>query len=268
LKAIPRDRLFLWIMLILISPAKTLDFESNMAIGPSQDPYFLPDAVKVNKSLRKKSRRALRELQGISQQLAELNYHRNQEWTADRTGGERQAVLAFKGDVYQGLNADSWEVQDVEFADEHLRILSGLYGLLRPTDLIKPYRLEMGTSLKVGRRENLYLFWADKLKSYFRENIEKDIHVVNLASNEYFKAIETAKIPNPVLEVTFKDFSNDDYKVVSFFAKKARGLMANFVIRNKLNKLEELKAFNEEGYYFAEAESTDHHYVFLRDKTN
>ncbi len=253
-------------MLLFISPAKSLDFESDYSIGKSQLPHFLSESEKVNRSLRKKSRKALRELQGISQQLAELNYHRNQEWsTAHNTENARQAMLAFTGDVYQGLQATEWSGEDAAFANEHLRILSGLYGVLRPTDLVQPYRLEMGTRLKVGRRENLYSFWGDKLKSYFKENIDPGTPVVNLASQEYFKAVETAGVPNPVVEVTFKDYSKGDYKVVSFFAKKARGLMANFIIRHRLTEPEKMKMFDEEGYYFDDKESTQMHYVFLRD---
>ena len=151
------------------------------------------------------------------------------------------------------------------YAEKHLRILSGLYGLLKPGDLIKPYRLEMGTALKVGRRDNLYHFWSDKIKRYFRENVEKEELIVNLASKEYFKAIETAKVPNPVVNISFLDFSKGDYKVVSFFAKKARGLMADFIIHNKIDKLDGIKTFNKEGYYFDEVQSTEKHYVFLRD---
>lgn len=265
MKAIRTNRLFYMTMLIFISPAKTLDFESDLKIGSSQEPYFLEDAAKVNRTLKKKSRKALRELQGISTQLAELNYHRNQSWSIDHEEHTRQAMLAFKGDVYQGLNADEWTPEDVDFAHEHLRILSGLYGILKPTDLIKPYRLEMGTALKVGRRGNLYLFWADKLRGYFKDHVEKETLIINLASNEYFKALNTAKVPNQVHDITFKDLSKGDHKVVSFFAKKARGLMANFIIQNRINKLNDLKAFTEEGYYFDEVQSTEKHYVFLRD---
>ena len=154
----------------------------------------------------------------------------------------------------------------MEFANSHLRILSGLYGVLKPSDLIQPYRLEMGTSLAVGRRKDLYHFWGDKIKAYFKENIDPAETVINLASVEYFKAVEKAGIKNPVLSVEFKDFSNGDFKVVSFFAKKARGMMANYIIQNELTLVDELKAFNTAGYYFDAKESTDTNYVFLRDQ--
>lgn len=253
-------------MIAFISPAKTLDFESEMSIGESTRPYFLNDAEKVNNKLRKQSRKKLEELQSISKQLASLNYDRNQQWSVDHVENVRQAVLAFKGDVYLGLEAENWNEADMKFANAHLRILSGLYGVLRPTDAIQPYRLEMGTSLPVGRRKDLYHFWGDKIKTYFKENISPEETVINLASVEYFKAIDRAGVKNRVLSVDFKDYSNGNFKVVSFFAKKARGMMANYMIQNKLTKVDDLKAFDAAGYYFDAKESTDTNYVFLRDQ--
>src|SRR5690606_15030904 len=170
--------------------------------------------------------------------------------------GVRPAVLAFKGDVYLGLKADQWTEKNMQIAEEKLRILSGLYGILKPKDAIMPYMLEMGTSLKVGRRENLYVFWQDKIKAYFRQNIAPSETVVKLASKEYFKAILAAKVPNSVLDIVFKDYSNGAFKVVSFFAKKARGLMADYIIQNNIEDVESLKAFDVEGYYFDESSST------------
>ena len=252
-------------MIIFISPAKSLDFENNITIGTTSLPYFLEDAVKVNSSLKRKSRKALIELQGVSRQLAELNFHRNQNWLNDDTE-TAQAVMAFKGDVYQGMEADQWDESDMEFASSKLRILSGLYGVLRPGDLIKPYRLEMGTRLKIGRREDLYKFWADKVKQYFKDNIGSDRLVVNLASNEYFKAVISAKVANPILNVDFKDFKNGDYKVISFFAKKARGMMANYIVKNRITDKEKIKEFDSSGYYFDAKTSNQDHYIFLRDK--
>ncbi len=253
-------------MIAFISPAKTLDFEKEISIGDSTKPYFLDEAEKVNNKLRKQSRKKLKELQSISSQLAALNYDRNQQWNVAHEEKVKQAILAFKGDVYIGLEAETWSAANMKFANDHLRILSGLYGILRPTDMIQPYRLEMGTSLPVGRRKDLYHFWGDKIKAYFKENISPDETVINLASVEYFKAVEKAGIKNPVLSVEFKDFSNGEFKVVSFFAKKARGMMANYIVKNEMADVDDLKGFNTSGYYFDAKESTDTNYVFLRDQ--
>lgn len=251
-------------MQLFISPAKSLDFDSALKIGESTDPLFINDAAKVNAGIRRKSRKALKELQGISSQLAELNFHRNQEWASDLPKAA-QAAMAFKGDVYLGMEAEKWSVEDMTYANNHLFILSGLYGLLRPNTLIKPYRLEMGTKLKIGRRENLYKFWADKLGAYLKTEIDPNELFVNLASQEYFKAIQATKIKNPVLNIEFKDYSNGKYKVLSFFAKKARGLMANYIIQNRLTSPEEIRSFNINGYYFDESSSNEFHYIFLRE---
>ena len=203
-------------------------------------------------------------LQAISKNLAELNHTRNKEWSRDGHHGGRQAALAFKGDVYQGLEADNWNETDMEFANDHLRILSGLYGLLKPSDLILPYRLEMGTDLHVNRKKNLYEYWKTTIKSYFKNEIGEDELLLNLASNEYFNAVNTASVKNSVLEVVFKDYSKGTYKVISFFAKKARGLMANYMIQNRITSPKQLKDFDVEGYQFTSAESDDKIYTFKR----
>lgn len=252
-------------MIAFISPAKTLDFETEQSIGESTIPHFLQDAEKVNNKLKKVSRKKLSALQSISPQLASLNYDRNQLWNVNHNEEVRQAALSFKGDVYLGMEAGKWTEVDMSFANQHLRILSGLYGLLKPSDLIMPYRLEMGTSLPVGRRKDLYHFWGDKIKSYFKENIDPTEKVINLASQEYFKAIEKAGLKNPVISVEFKDFSNGKFKVVSFFAKKARGMMANYMVKNQFTEATQLRAFDTGGYYFDDKESTESNYVFLRD---
>lgn len=251
-------------MQIFISPAKSLDFDSAISLGESTSPFFISEATKVNSGIKKKSRKALGELQGISKQLAELNFHRNQNWV-DETEDVAQAVMAFKGDVYLGMEAEKWSNEDMSFANEHLFILSGLYGLLRSSDLIKPYRLEMGTSLKIGRRANLYKFWSDKIAKYFKENIDSNELLVNLASQEYFKAIEQSKVKNKVLNIEFKDFSNGVYKVIGFFAKKARGSMANYIIQNRITSPREIRSFTINGYYFDESSSNELHYIFLRE---
>ncbi len=250
----------------LISPAKTLDFESEKELGVAEAPFFLDQSEKVNRKLRKYSRKKLQQLQSISPQLAELNYHRNQEWEADHNSGiTRQAVFAFKGDVYQGLQADEWVQEDMAFAEKHLLILSGLYGILRPNHLIKPYRLEMGTPLPVYRSKNLYEFWKKTLKEFFKKEIPADAIVLNLASDEYFKAVQTAEPKQKIINTTFKDYKNGQFKVISFFAKKARGLLANYLIQNKISNIEEIKEFNNEGYYFDPVSSTTDNYTFLRE---
>lgn len=251
-------------MIAVISPAKSLDFESNRAIGPDSAPHFLDESFKVNRSLRKYSRKKLMELQGISKELADLNFNRNQIWQPD-TNESKQAVHAFQGDVYRGLQAGEWSEANMEWANDHLRILSGLYGILRPSDLIRPYRLEMGTRMKVGRRANLYRFWEEKLLKYFKEEIGPDKILVNLASQEYFKAVETARISNRIIHVEFKDMNKGSYKVISFLAKKARGMMADYIVRNKIEDAEDLKGFDTEGYYFDPVSSNDDNLIFLRD---
>lgn len=252
-------------MILFLSPAKTLDFESGLSLGEITRPYFLDAAEKVNNKLRKFSKSKLMDLQSISRQLAEVNHERNQQWDKQNNEDVRQAALAFKGDVYQGLNADQWSEKDMAFANEHLRILSGLYGILKPGDGILPYRLEMGTSLPVGRRKDLYDFWRDKIKGYFKNTISEDELILNLASNEYFRAVEAAKVKNPVLSVEFKDFSKGSFKIISFYAKKARGYMADYIVQNRIDNKEDLKGFDTEGYYFDVKTSTDSNFVFLRD---
>lgn len=253
-------------MIAFISPAKTLDFETDMRIGQATQPYFLEDAGRINRKLRSLSRKKLAELQSISTQLASLNYKRNQEWEHDHEQDTRQAALCFKGDVYLGMQAENWSTEDMDYASEHLRILSGLYGILRPSDLIRAYRLEMGTSLPVGRRKDLYHFWSNRLNKYFSEQIASNTLLLNLASNEYFKAVKNAGVPNPVLDVEFKDYSNGSFKAISFFAKKARGMMASFMVTNRINNPEELKAFNLESYYYDDKSSSADKFVFLRDR--
>lgn len=251
-------------MIALISPAKTLEFESNLKIGSAQYPLFLEKAEQVMEALSKKTKNKLMKLQSISENLAELNYNRNQEWSRDGHLGGKQAVLAFKGDVYQGLEADNWSEADMDFANQQLRILSGLYGFLKPSDLIMPYRLEMGTDLTVRRKKSLYDFWKTTLKQHFKEDIGEETLLLNLASNEYFKAVHTAEIKNTVIEVVFKDYSKGTYKIISFFAKKARGLMANYMVQNRITSPEQLKDFNVEGYQFSTSESSDNVFIFKR----
>jgi cytoplasmic iron level regulating protein YaaA (DUF328/UPF0246 family) len=253
-------------MISVISPAKTLDFSSELQIGAKEKPFFLEEAEKVNYKLRGFNAKKLMSLQGISENLAQQNFQRNQDWSAKNIMQGRQAVLAFKGDVYLGLEAENWSEEDMDFAQGKLFILSGLYGMLNPHSSILPYRLEMGTSMGIARKKNLYEYWKKSLSQYFTENIPRDEPIVNLASQEYFKALQTADVPNPILNVEFKDYSKGKYKVISFFAKKARGIMANFIIQHRINATDELKEFNLAGYYLDEEGSDDKNLIFLRDK--
>lgn len=253
-------------MISVISPAKTLDFSSDLKIGSAATPIFLDEASKVNRKLKSLTANKLMSLQGISENLANQNFKRNQDWLAEDIHLGRQAVLAFKGDVYLGLEAEHWSEEDMRFAQDRLYILSGLYGLLKANSFILPYRLEMGTTMSVGTKKNLYDFWQTSLSQYFKDNIPTDEPLINLASKEYFKVLQRAEIPNPVYNIEFKDYSKGKYKVISFFAKKARGMMANFIVQNRINSTDELKEFNLAGYYL-DKEGSDHtNFVFLRDK--
>jgi cytoplasmic iron level regulating protein YaaA (DUF328/UPF0246 family) len=255
-------------MITFLSPAKSLDFETKQQIGSASIPEFLDRAEIVNATLKRKSAKKLMELQSISAKLAALNRARNLSWEIKHhPGNAKQAVLAFTGDVYQGLEAVRWQESEMEYAAQHLRILSGLYGILKPTDLIQPYRLEMGTSIRVGRRANLYAFWKPTLAEYLSTFGDDEVFL-NLASQEYFKAIHVAKPKNRVVEVEFLDFSNGKYKVISFFAKKARGLLANYIVQNNLNEPEALSSFDVEGYAFSKGDSEENKLVFTRQKNN
>lgn len=255
-------------MIILLSPSKTLDLETPIKVKEMTQPEFLEEAIVLNKKLKKLSRTKLAELMKISPQLAELNYGRNQEWSVPFTKeNARPAALCFKGDVYEGLQATSFKAADWKYAQKHLRILSGLYGLLRPLDLMQAYRLEMGTKWEItAKTKNLYQFWDEKLKDNLNALLEKDKQpaIVNLASNEYFKAAKAKKISSPIITPVFKDFKNGQYKVISFFAKKARGLMAAYIIKNKLKVVEDLKNFDGGGYVFKEDLSDGGELVFVR----
>lgn len=253
-------------MRMMISPAKTLDFESDLEIGPSEKALFEESSQKVVKKLASFKPGALMKLQGISKALANVNYERNQALLAGEMGPKKQAALAFKGDVYLGMEAERWSEADMDFAVQKLFILSGLYGILRPNTLVSPYRLEMGTAMNVGRKKNLYEFWKDDLHDFLKADLKEGEPILNLASTEYFKAVKQLKLANPVIDVDFLDYSKGKYKVISFFAKKARGMMANYIIQNRLDDWRELKDFNLAGYYFDPKQSSESKLVFLRDK--
>lgn len=254
-------------MLIVVSPAKSLYDHCPVQFEPFSQVDFLPEAEKVVSVLKKKKPAQLAGLMGISPKLAELNYQRFQAWEPPFTPENSwQAVLMFNGDVYQGLKAETFTASEFETAQQQLRILSGVYGLLKPLDLIQPYRLEMGTNVSVARKKNLYEFWktriTGKLNQEFSETGKKVL--VNLASNEYFGAIDTKKLKARIITPAFKEHKNGQYQMVSFFAKRARGLMSRFIIQNRISNPEEMKAFDMEGYYFNNELSNGDSWVFTR----
>ncbi|MEQ3500755.1 peroxide stress protein YaaA [Tenacibaculum sp. SSH1-16] len=252
-------------MKIIISPAKSLDFESKATTDVYTQPRFLEQSEKLNKKLRTLSRKKLSELMKISDDLASLNYDRNQDWQPPFSlDNAKQAVFAFTGEVYRGIDASSISEDKIPILQEKLRILSGLYGLLKPLDLIQPYRLEMGTKLKVGRRENLYKFWDTTLAESLNEELGDGELLINLASTEYFKALPKKALKVPMITPVFKDFKNGEYKTIMTFAKKARGLMVRYIIDNNVETLEDLKGFDVEGYGFSEEMSTETELVFTR----
>ncbi|ELX8379183.1 peroxide stress protein YaaA [Providencia vermicola] len=254
-------------MLITISPAKTLDYESPLATKTFTQPELLHESQQLIDVCRQLSPADISSLMKISDKLAGLNAARFGEWHADFTpDNARQAILAFKGDVYTGMQAETFSEQDFAFAQQHLRILSGLYGLLRPLDLMQPYRLEMGTRLKNPRGKDLYEFWGDIITNQLNKALsaQGDQILVNLASDEYFKSVNVKKLDATMIKPVFLDEKNGKYKVISFYAKKARGLMSRFIIQNKLTKTEQLVDFNLEGYQFDESQSKGNELVFTR----
>lgn len=254
-------------MLAVISPAKSLDFECPLATKAHTQPVFLDQAELLIDELKQLTHQDVAGLMKLSDKLAELNVHRFQSFKTPFTpDNARQAILAFRGDVYQGLDADSLKEKDFKYAQGHLRILSGLYGLLKPLDLIQPYRLEMGTPFGNQRGNNLYQFWGDRVHKALAEELEKhkSPFLINLASNEYFKVVKHKQLPFEVITPNFKDYKNGQYKVISFFAKRARGMMARFIIENQIDTPEGLKEFAVDGYRFDKKSSSSNELIFLR----
>jgi len=252
-------------MKIVVSPAKSLDLETPIPTNRVSDALFLEQSQKLSNVLKKKSPKKLSDLMSISTSLADLNWQRNQEWNLPFTKeNARQAVYAFKGDVYIGLDAYSLAEEKLPLLNESLRILSGLYGILKPFDLMQAYRLEMGTRLKIGTKNNLYQFWGDKVTKALNEEMKDGEVLVNLASTEYYKVIKPKLLKAPVITPIFKDYKNDKLKVISFFAKKARGMMVRYIIDNTINDPEEMKNFTTDGYAFSEEFSSETEFVFVR----
>jgi len=255
-------------MLMVISPAKTLDYESPLATEQYSQPDFLDDACELVDQLKTLEPHQVSNLMSISDKLGQLNADRFQQWHTPFTPeNARQAILAFKGDVYTGLDANSFSEKEFEFAQRHLRMLSGLYGVLKPLDLMQPYRLEMGTRFENTRGKDLYAFWGDAITREINRLLEADDGVlVNLASNEYFKSVHKKSLNGRLVTPQFKDWKNGQYKMISFYAKKARGLMCRFAIENGITQADDLKGFNLEGYYFCPEQSDQNNWLFLRDE--
>lgn len=255
-------------MLLVISPAKTLDFDTPAKTAIASKPTMLKDSAMLIDRMREFAPDDLVNLMGVSQKIAELNTQRFMNWQMPFTKkNAKQALLAFKGDVYTGLNAETFTEDDFEFAQQHLRILSGLYGVLRPLDLIQPYRLEMGTKLINDKGKNLYEFWNKKPTQALNKQLTSldSSTVINLASNEYFNAVDKSALKANIITPVFKDYKNGKYKIISFYAKKARGLMSAYIIKNKLQEPSQIKKFNVDGYYFEPQGSTNNEWLFLRD---
>lgn len=252
-------------MKLVLSPAKSLDFESKLPTTKTSEGQFLSDSERINKLLKKKSAKSLSKLMSISDDLAQLNYQRNQEWQLPFTkDNARPAVYAFNGDVYRGLDVYTLDTKNIDKLQDTVRILSGLYGVLKPLDLIQPYRLEMGTKLSIGKNKNLYEFWKKKVTKALNEELEDNELFLNLASNEYFKVIDSKTLKVPVIDIDFKELKNGEYKTIGIFAKLARGLMARYIIDTNAKTLEDIKGFNLENYRFHEQLSKENRLVFTR----
>jgi len=252
-------------MKLVLSPAKSLNFESPLPTTQYTESGFLSKSERIHKLLKSKSAKSLSKLMSISDALGQLNHQRNQDWQLPfTTDNARPAVYAFNGDVYRGLDAYTIPEGKIEVLQNTVRILSGLYGLLKPTDLMQPYRLEMGTKFPVGANKNLYEFWKKDITNALNEELEDDELFLNLASNEYFKAVDTKALKVPVITANFKEFKNGQYKMISFFAKSARGMMARFIVDTNAKTIDDLKGFNYGGYNFSEPMSREKELIFIR----
>jgi len=253
-------------MKVVLSPAKSLDYESKLPTPLNTEACFLSEAERLNKLLKKKSAKNLSKLMSISDNLSRLNYERNQNWSLPFTvENARPAAYAFSGDVYRGIDVYTLPKKKLDTLQNTVRIISGLYGILKPLDLIQPYRLEMGTRFPVGKNKNLYEFWKPKIVKLLNSELEDDELFVNLASNEYFKTIDTKALKSPVIDVVFKDLKNGEYKTIMTYAKLARGYMTRYIVDTEAKTVDDLKAFNYEGYGYSEALSKkENELVFVR----
>jgi len=252
-------------MKIIISPAKSLDFETKAPTSLFTQPRFLEQSEKLNKKLKTFSKKNISELMKISDALSALNYDRNQMWKLPFSPeNAKQAIYSFTGEVFRGIDIHTLEAEKIPVLQDRLRILSGLYGILKPLDLIQPYRLEMGTKLPVGKTKNLYKFWDDTVAKSLNDELKDGELLVNLASTEYFKVLPKKVLKVPMITPVFKDFKNGEYKTVMTFAKKARGLMVRYIIDNNIKTIDGLKSFNKESYRFSEEMSTENELLFTR----
>ena len=252
-------------MKIVISPAKSLNFEKELPTPIHTAPSFLKESKQVHNVLKEKKPAELAGLMSISDKLADLNWKRNQDWkTPFTTSNSRPAVYTFDGDVYTGLDAYTIPLEKLEVLQDRLRILSGLYGLLKPLDLMQAYRLEMGTKLPIGESQNLYQFWKPSITKALNKELKEGELFVNLASNEYFSAIDVKALKVPVITPEFKDYKNGKLKIISFFAKKARGMMVRYIIDTNAETIEDLKGFNYDGYQYDANLSKENQLVFTR----
>lgn len=252
-------------MKLVLSPAKSLDYDSKLPTTKATQPQFLEASKRLNKQLKKKSSKQLSKLMSISNNLSDLNYERNQEFSTPFTkNNSRPAIYAFAGDVYRGLDAYTIDNKKIDRLQDTVRILSGLYGVLKPLDLMQPYRLEMGTKLSVGKNKNLYEFWKKDITKALNEELKEDELFINLASNEYFKAVDTKTLKVPVTNIKFQELKDGDYKTIGIYSKLARGLMARYIVDINANSLDDLRAFDAENYRFTEKLSTENELVFTR----
>lgn len=254
-------------MLVLLSPAKRMRFEQDIPENKKRIPQFHDSALPLVNKLARMSKPQLMKLMSISNDLARENQERYRTFAPDgRSGTLAQAIYAFNGEVYWGLDSDTLSAAELKFADKHLRVISGMYGYLKPLDAIQPYRLEMGSSLSVGRKKNLYEYWKEMLHDAIEEDLKKlkSDSIINLASKEYFKAVETAKPDACVINISFKEYRNEKLRSIQFNLKRARGYLARFVIENKITDPELIKGFDTDGYTFAEDMSTDQDWLFIK----
>ena len=252
-------------MKILLSPAKSLDYKSDLPTLETSVGCFLNEAQYLNNILKEKSPKDLSELMGISSSLGELNYQRNNSWSLPFSSkNARQSIYAFSGDVYRGLDSYTIDNGKIDFMQNSVRIISGLYGLLKPLDLIQPYRLEMGTKMQVDKNKNLYEYWRQKITSQLNKELADDEPVLNLASNEYFKAIDRKVIKTDIYTANFKQLKNGEYKTIAIFSKKARGMMTRFIIDNNITDINDLRSFNYDGYLSHESLSLKKEFIFTR----
>jgi cytoplasmic iron level regulating protein YaaA (DUF328/UPF0246 family) len=252
-------------MKIVISPAKSLNLDKELPTSHFTEASFLIQAETIQKTLKKKNPKQLMELMDISEKLAEVNWQRNQDWQLPFTpNNARPAVYTFDGEVYTGLDVYSLPIAKLTVLQDKLRILSGLYGVLKPLDLMQAYRLEMGTSIKIGTKKNLYEFWKKTVTDYLNSELNEKELLINLASNEYFSTLDIKKLKVPVITPEFKDYKDGKLKMISFFAKKARGLMVRYIIDHNAETINDLKGFNYEGYAFDANLSTENKLVFTR----